>query len=238
VRTILKHLQGIWILSASELVGAKPAIDEAKARAKRAAQRRAALMRQMVQWHWISAAICLVGMLLFAITGITLNHAGAIETKPKTVEVEGQLPPELIAVAKTAQTSKGALPEDIRVWLSKDLDVKAPKAAPIEWTDEEAYVSLPRPGGDGWVTFDAVSGEVLAERTDRGPIAYLNDLHKGRNSGAVWSLFLDVFAIGCIVFCATGLVLLQLHSRARKITWPLVGLGLAVPLILVLLFIH
>jgi len=32
-------------------------------------------MRQTVRWHWISAAICLVGMILFAITGVTLNHA-------------------------------------------------------------------------------------------------------------------------------------------------------------------
>ena len=46
-------------MSASELVDAKAAIDEEKAKAKRKAQRRAALMRQMVQWHWISAAICL-----------------------------------------------------------------------------------------------------------------------------------------------------------------------------------
>lgn len=219
-------------------MGAKPAIDEEKARAKRKAQRRAALMRQMVQWHWISAAICLVGMLLFAITGFTLNHAGDIEGKPKTVEVEGQLPAELIAVAKTAQAAKGPLPEEIRVWLAKEVGVEAPKAAPIEWTDEEAYISLPRPGGDGWVTFDAGTGEVVRESTDRGWLAYFNDLHKGRNTGAAWSLFIDVFALGCVVFCITGLVLLQLHSRARKITWPLVGLGLAVPLILALIFIH
>ena len=225
-------------MSVSELVSAKPAIDEAKARAKRKAQRRAALMRQMVQWHWISAAVCLIGMLLFAITGITLNHAGAIEAKPQTVEVEGQLPPELIAVAKAAQAKQGALPDDIRAWLAKEVDAKAPKGAAVEWTDAEGYVALPRPGGDGWVTFDAETGEVVHENTDRGLLAYLNDLHKGRNAGLAWSLFLDIFAIGCVVFCATGLVLLQLHSHARKITWPLVGLGLVVPLILVLLFIH
>ncbi|MBB3890407.1 hypothetical protein GGQ61_001104 [Phenylobacterium haematophilum] len=217
---------------------AKATIDEEKAKAKRKAQRRAALMRQMVKWHWISAAICLVGMLLFAITGITLNHAGAIEAKPNTVEAEGQLPAELLSVAKAAQAEQGALPDPIRVWLAKDMGVKAPKAAAIEWTDEEAYVSLPRPGGDGWVTFDVGTGAVVHESTSRGPVAYLNDLHKGRNTGAVWSLFLDVFAIGCVIFCLTGLVLLQLHSKARKITWPLVGLGLAVPLILVLIFLH
>nr|WP_281372614.1 PepSY-associated TM helix domain-containing protein [Phenylobacterium haematophilum] len=225
-------------MSASELVDAKATIDEEKAKAKRKAQRRAALMRQMVKWHWISAAICLVGMLLFAITGITLNHAGAIEAKPNTVEAEGQLPAELLSVAKAAQAEQGALPDPIRVWLAKDMGVKAPKAAAIEWTDEEAYVSLPRPGGDGWVTFDVGTGAVVHESTSRGPVAYLNDLHKGRNTGAVWSLFLDVFAIGCVIFCLTGLVLLQLHSKARKITWPLVGLGLAVPLILVLIFLH
>ena len=217
---------------------AKAAIDVEKAKAKRKAQRRAALMRQMVQWHWISAAVCLLGMLLFAITGITLNHAGAIEAKPNTVEAEGQLPADLLSIAKTAQAEQGALPDPIRVWLAKDMGVKAPKAAAIEWTDEEAYVSLPRPGGDGWVTFDVGTGAVVHESTSRGPVAYLNDLHKGRNTGAVWSLFLDIFAIGCVIFCLTGLVLLQLHSKARKITWPLVGLGLAVPLILVLIFLH
>jgi hypothetical protein len=225
-------------LSASELVDAKAAIDEEKAKAKRKAQRRAALMRQMVKWHWISAAVCLIGMLLFAITGITLNHAGAIEAKPNTVEVEGQLPPELLSIAKAAQAEQGALPDPIRAWLAKDMGVKAPKAAAIEWSDEEAYVSLPRPGGDGWVTFDAGTGAVVHENTSRGPVAYLNDLHKGRNTGAAWSLFIDIFALGCVVFCITGLVLLQLHSKVRKITWPLVGLGLAIPLILALIFIH
>ncbi|MDP3852851.1 MAG: PepSY-associated TM helix domain-containing protein [Phenylobacterium sp.] len=225
-------------MSASELVGAKPAIDEDKARAKRAAQRRAGLLRQMVQWHWISAAICLIGTLLFALTGITLNHAGDIEAKPRTVEIEGHLPPELIAQAKSAQASKAALPDPIRVWLAEEIGAKAPRAAAIEWTDQEAYVALPRPGGDGWVTFDAATGEVLHETTSRGWVAYLNDLHKGRNSGPVWSLFLDVFAVGCVVFCVTGLVLLQLNAHARKITWPLVALGLIVPVLLALLFIH
>ena len=225
-------------MSVSELVGAKPAIDEEKARAKRKAQRRAAFMRQMVQWHWISAAICLVGMLLFAITGITLNHAGAIEAKPKTVEVEGRLPAPLTALARAAQERQGPLPDEVRAWLAKETGAQAPKGAVVEWTGAEGYIALPRPGGDGWVTFDAETGAVTHETTDRGLLAYLNDLHKGRNTGAAWSLFLDVFALGCVVFCVTGLVLLQLHAHARKITWPLVGAGLVIPLILVLLFIH
>ena len=44
-------------------------------------QRRGFWLRTLHSWHWISSAICLVAMLLFAITGITLNHSAAIEAK-------------------------------------------------------------------------------------------------------------------------------------------------------------
>src|SRR5690606_16849990 len=61
--------------------------------AERAAQAncRAALMRQFRQWHWISGAVCLVSMLLFAVTGITLNHSAAIEARPETTTQEATL---------------------------------------------------------------------------------------------------------------------------------------------------
>ena len=36
----------------------------------------------------------------------------------------------------------------------------------------------------------------------------------------------------------TGLALLGLHARNRRMTWPLVSLGLLIPLILALIFIH
>jgi hypothetical protein len=42
-------------------------------------QQRAFWLRQLHQWHWISSAICLVAMLVFAITGFTLNHAAQID---------------------------------------------------------------------------------------------------------------------------------------------------------------
>ncbi|MGB9109724.1 MAG: PepSY-associated TM helix domain-containing protein, partial [Telluria sp.] len=47
-----------------------------------ATARRAVWLRQLHQWHWISSAICLMAMLLFSITGFTLNHATQIEAKP------------------------------------------------------------------------------------------------------------------------------------------------------------
>jgi hypothetical protein len=215
-----------------------PDATAARALAKRKAQARAAFLRQTLRWHWISAAICLVGMLMFAITGITLNHAGAITASPRTAEQTATLPAAPLAALRASETAGGPLPDAVRAWLGKTMKVKAPAGAAIEWSDGEAYIALPRPGGDGWVSIDTGSGEVTHERTDRGWIAYLNDLHKGRNTGPAWSWFIDIFAIGAVVFCVTGLLLLQLHSKARPSTWPLVGLGLVVPLLLAILFIH
>lgn len=217
------------------------AVDEAKlaakAKAKRRAQLRAGFLRETVRWHWISAAICLVGIVLFAITGITLNHARQIEARPVTVNREATAPAPVIAALQDAERTRAALPDAARAWLLKDLKVEAPRQASIEWTDGEAYVALPRPGGDGWVTIDTETGATEAELTSRGWISYLNDLHKGRNTGPVWAWFIDIFAAGCIVFCITGLILLFMHAHARKTTWWYVGLGLFIPLVLALHFI-
>lgn len=188
------------------------------------------------QWHWISSALCLVGMLLFAVTGITLNHAGQIESKPLVETREGQLPERLLNSLQ-AETPEDGLPADLQRWLEQTLDVQL-AGREAEWSDGELYVALPRPGGDAWLSLSLESGELEYESTDRGWIAYFNDLHKGRHSGEAWSWFIDLFAVACVVFSLTGLLLLQRRAGNRPGTWPLVGLGLVIPLLLALLFIH
>lgn len=188
------------------------------------------------QWHWISSALCLVGMLLFAVTGITLNHAAQIEARPDIVERQAQLPASLQEKLLAKQPSEG-LPAELQGWLESELKLEL-AGREAEWSDGELYVALPRPGGDAWLSLDLNSGELLFEATDRGWIAYLNDLHKGRNTGGAWSWFIDIFAAACVLFSITGLLLLQRHASGRPTTWPLVGAGLVIPLLLALLFIH
>lgn len=200
--------------------------------------RRSFWLKQLHQWHWISAAVSLVGMLLFAITGITLNHAGQIEAEPKVVSRKATLPPDLMALlAKGPEEGKRPLPVPLEPFLDKAVgaDVAGREG---EWSPEEVYVALARPGGDAWLSIDRETGAIEHEKTTRGVISLLNDLHKGRNSGKAWSWFIDIFAVACVIFTITGLVLLQFHARARPLTWPLVGLGLAAPVILVILFVH
>jgi hypothetical protein len=199
-------------------------------------QRRAFWLKHLHRWHWISAALSLIGMLLFAATGITLNNAAHIEASPSIVTGAAVLPDPLRAELAAAEETT-TLPPAIERWLATELGV-AVAGRETERSPGEIYIALPRPGGDAWLTIDTESGDVAYELTRRGWISYLNDLHKGRNTGIVWSWFLDVFAGACVVFCLTGLFLLQLHAGNRPATWPVVGAGLAIPLLLALLLIH
>ncbi|HSH72428.1 MAG TPA: PepSY-associated TM helix domain-containing protein [Methylophilaceae bacterium] len=201
-------------------------------------QKRAFWLRQLYLWHWISSAACLVGMLLFAITGLTLNNADHIEAKPVVSKKMVTLPAVVLKDLQVQPaSSKAPLPLSVTTWIAKTTDVDAANRS-AEWSDGEVYVSLPRPGGDAWLTIDTESGELNYELTRRGWVSYLNDLHKGRNTGVAWSWFLDVFSVAALVFSLSGLCLLYMHSSNRPSTWPLVGLGIVLPLVLAILFIH
>ncbi|WP_244424667.1 PepSY-associated TM helix domain-containing protein [Methylobacterium nodulans] len=205
---------------------------------RRARTRRAFWLKQLYAWHWVSSALCLVGMLLFAGTGLTLNHAAQLEARAKVATREALLPGDLVPLVQALPArGRGPLPPAVADWLNRQLGIPAgPREA--EFSADEIYVALPRPGGDAWVSLARRDGSVLHEVTGRGWIAYLNDLHKGRHTGPAWSWFIDGFAAACLVFCLTGLVLLWFHAGRRPATWPMVGLGLAAPLLIALLFIH
>lgn len=200
-------------------------------------------LRTLLQWHWISSAVCLVGLLLFALTGITLNNARWVPTTPQVQQRTLVLPARVAASVNPADTANAAtathapLPPTVQAWLAQSIGPEV-TGREAEWSDEEVYLSMPRPGGDAWLRIDRASGRVEYEHTDRGWVAYLNDLHKGRHTGAAWSWFLDLFGLACVVFSVTGLLILHRHAAQRPSTWPLVAAGLVAPLLLALLFIH
>ena len=208
--------------------------------AKRKVSAKAFWLKQLHTWHWVSSAISLIGLLLFAFTGITLNHAADVEGEPVVTERSTDLPADLLPLLAPAPAemdgAQKPLPPQVASWIGKELGQSG--AGNAEWSADEVYLALPRPGGDGWVAIDRHSGAVTSEITDRGWISYLNDLHKGRNSGTVWKWFIDIFAVACFLFALTGLLLLKLHAAKRPSTWPLVAAGFALPALLAIVFIH
>ncbi|KRG77295.1 membrane protein [Stenotrophomonas ginsengisoli] len=205
--------------------------------AKPAAANRGFWLRTLHQWHWISSAVCLIGMLLFAVTGITLNHASQIEGTHEVSHRQVQLPDEQREKLLAIDADKAPLPASTAAWLGRELGISIGRRE-AEYSAGEVYLSMPGPGSDAWIAINTDDGQVEFEQTKRGAVSYLNDLHKGRNTGPAWGWFLDVFAVACLVFCITGLFLLHLHARQRTLTWPLVGLGLVIPVLIALLLIH
>ncbi len=198
---------------------------------------RAIWLRQLHSWHWISAALSLTGMMLFAVTGLTLNHAASIGAEPRVTQGGGVLPAALLGQLKGPHDAKAPLPDAVARAIADRYAID-PSGHAAEWSDEEVYVAMPSPGTDAWVSIDRGNGRVSTETTWRGWVSYLNDLHKGRNTGDAWFWFIDAFAVACLIFTLTGLLLLQLHARHRPSTWPLVGASLAIPVLLALFLIH
>lgn len=209
-------------------------------------RRRAYWLKKLHEWHWVSSAMCLVGLILFSVTGFTLNHAGQIEAKPAITSRHAKLDTALqsklesrLAAVKADKASKGKapMPVELNAWVQKEFAVDT-SGRDAEWSDDEIYLSLPRPGGDAWLRISLTDGDAEYELTDRGWLSYLNDLHKGRNTGIAWSWFIDIFAGAALVFSITGLFILKMHAGNRPFTWPMVGMGFVIPVLLALLFIH
>ncbi|TWU10924.1 PepSY-associated TM helix domain-containing protein [Allorhodopirellula heiligendammensis] len=195
-------------------------------------------LRTIIAWHWISSAVSLVGMMLFAITGITLNHAAQIKSDVVTETLSAELPPQLLATLNaSAADGLEPLPVELSDWLGDQFRKPIGRRS-AEWSEDEIYISMPGPGSDAWLAIDRETGAVEFEQTHRGWVSYFNDLHKGRNTGAAWKWVLDLFALSTLVFCVTGLLLLIEHARRRSMTWPLVGLGLVAPWLVAILLIH
>ncbi|HEX5684947.1 MAG TPA: PepSY-associated TM helix domain-containing protein [Ideonella sp.] len=207
-------------------------------------QTRARWLKSILPWHWISSALTLAGLLVFAITGITLNHAAGIEAKPAlrsgTLDLSAEERALLNGAAPrgSGTSSRAALPAVLNARLQSRTGLGWHDAAEAEWGEDEVYLALPRPGGDAWLRIDRASGALEWEDSDRGLIAWLNDLHKARHTGALWSAFIDIFAIACVMASVTGLVLLALHARRRPSTWPLVAAGLVLPALLAVYAAH
>jgi hypothetical protein len=186
--------------------------------------------------HWISAAVTLAALLLFSITGVTLNHAGAIGAQPLVTTHTAQLP-QTLRDALARDAAPPAVPQALADWIETEFDISASNSS-AEWSDEELYLSAPGPGRDAWVSIDRATGAAKSESTDRGWVAYFNDLHKGRNTGVVWVVFIDVVAVACLFFSLTGLVLLHIQSRQRPSSWPLVIGGVAIVVAIMIFFAH
>ena len=146
-------------------------------------------------------------VLLFAITGLTLNHQDFGLSNPDITTKTISLPAELLESPDQAAVSS---------YLQETLGVRSPVTDYRE-DESEIQVIFAAPGKRTLVTINRSerTGEVEAE--NRGILGRLDDLHKGFDAGTAWYWIIDFSAILLTVSSLTGMVtLFSLRTRRKS----------------------
>jgi hypothetical protein len=144
-------------------------------------------------------------VLFFAATGFTLNHQDWFARQQRTVQTHGAL---------DAQWVKGNVDKLQVVEFLRRKDGLHGAVDDFRIEDSQCSVSLKGPGYEADAVIDRATGRYDITETRAGFVAIVNDLHKGRDAGAVWSEIIDISAALMTAVSLTGLILLfYLHKR-------------------------
>ncbi|QDU59047.1 PepSY-associated TM helix domain-containing protein [Aeoliella mucimassa] len=173
--------------------------------------------RWLAKWsRWLHIYLSMFGLaaiLFFSATGITLNHPDWF-FEEHLVQLEGKLPVAWLHV-------DGNPPND---WDGYDLSHEVDKLEVAEHLraehrltgrlsdflvfDDECEVTFEGPGYASTARISRESGEYTLDVTSNDLVTVMNDLHKGRHTGEVWSWVIDISAIIGVLVSLTGFVLI------------------------------
>jgi len=168
----------------------------------------------------------LLVVLFFAITGITLNRPALfVAEKPDVEQRTLSIPEQLLfpdvnkAALLNYLAEEGKLsgkPSQMEIY--RDVEDG-------ELLEGEIALNYKGPGYNGTVFIDMLSQQAEIESSHYGVVAVLNDLHKGRNSGAIWAWFIDISALLMVLFVLTGVFLLvpKKKSFSTGMKWTAFG---------------
>ena len=158
-------------------------------------------LQQWIRWlHIYGSMLGLCATLLFAVTGLTLNHAEWFESgEPAVRSLTGALDKALLG----ATVDKLAVAETLR----ERHGLKG-KVSEFAIDDAQCLVVWKGPAYSADATIERGDGSYQLEESRRPLMALLDDLHKGRDCGPVWSFVIDASAVALTFLSATGLWLL------------------------------
>jgi hypothetical protein len=172
-----------------------------------------AVNRKLLQWSrtvhiYLSIALLTI-LLFFALTGITLNHATTLGGEPAVTERTLEALPEL----PLDEAGMIADSPELAQFLRDEFGLRR-SLVTLEAEDDVLFIDYRAPGHSALLEIDAFAGTAHYESTDFGVIAFLNDLHKGRDTDVIWKWLLDISGVLVVVFSLAGFVLL-LPNRYR-----------------------
>jgi uncharacterized protein len=169
--------------------------------------------RKVAHWsrlaHVYLSMASLAILLFFALTGITLNHQDRFTGQPQVSHYQGTVPAAWVKPAPGKDPARLEIVEHLR----KTHGVKA-ALSDFHVDDDQLEVAFKGPGYEANAVIDRNTGKYEGTESRMGLVAVVNDLHKGRDSGAMWSKVVDASAVFLSLVSISGLVLIFfLHKR-------------------------
>jgi uncharacterized protein len=146
----------------------------------------------------------------FAATGITLNHAEWFSRQVQTIHYRGIVPASLLHESTDQHPDKLGMVE-----LLRNRHKIHGSVSDFRVEDSQISISFKGPGYAADAFIDATNGSYDLAETRSGFVAILNDLHKGRDTGSVWSIVIDVSAALLVLVSLTGLILIWFVYKRR-----------------------
>ena len=162
-----------------------------------------AVFRLSRMLHAYLSAFAFLALIFFSATGVLLNHPEWFDNyRPAERSTTVVLSPADLAAAKTAKDQGRALAQTI--------SLKTPLAGAYSSGDlqgREALLRLEGPKGTTDIDVDLVSGRAEVKVARANFAAVIQDLHRGKNSGAAWRFVIDAAAYIVIALSLIGYVL-------------------------------
>lgn len=164
--------------------------------------------------RWLHIYLSMVSfaiVLFFSVTGLTLNHPTWFGgDKQVVVKYKGAMNVNWVNSPDTNKISKLEIVEFLR----KTYQVKG-AVSEFRIDDSELSVSLKGPAYSCDAFIDRETGKYEVSEIKMGIVAVMNDLHKGRDSGAGWSWIIDISAVFLVLISLSGLILLCFIKKKR-----------------------
>jgi hypothetical protein len=167
-------------------------------------------VRLAAAMRWLHIYISMFGLaaaLFFSVTGLTLNHPDWLAQLERTQVFEGDV--EASWLNAEPHTDGGRKVDELRVveHLRREHGLRG-ALDEFRVDEEECTVSFKGPGHSADAFIDLDTGHYRLTQISQGIVAVLNDLHKGRHTGPVWSWVIDIVAVLLALISATGLYLI------------------------------
>ncbi|MBX3180086.1 MAG: PepSY-associated TM helix domain-containing protein [Candidatus Hydrogenedentes bacterium] len=208
---------------------------------KREARPARGRLAKAIRWlHTYVSMFGLLSVLFFSITGITLNHPDWFFDGAQSLRYEeGQVdrawlggPEGDDAEADPSGVARLEIVEHLRA-------AHGIRGALAEFTADEfeCTVAFKGPGYSADAYIDRETGAYTLTESYAGFVAVMNDLHKGRDSGAGWKWLIDISAAVLALASATGLLLMIFIKKRRRSGLITAGVGGALLLLVYFVFV-